>query len=398
MRTGILAAALLMLGAWQGPAVAQKSQDERIQKLEQRIRHQENRAANQDKAIVEKEREAKEAQAEKRFSNVEIGGTVEFEFVHETDYDGKSSNGLDVPTAELGVAAQMHDWVAGEVVLAWNDDDGIVEVDTATVTVARPDGMFSMVGGIQTLPFGTYEHNLLSDPLTLDIGEVGATALQFVMEGEGVSASAFVFKGANNRSGKDRIANYGVAVGFAYEGKAFDFSANAGYINDIAEAGSFQDSEDFNPDEGGAVAGAHASVMAKTGPVSLIGEYVAALKSFQGAELPFRSIEMPDPADPQNNPPVVVPLGAKPSAWSIEAALEVEMMDRSVTGAGSYQHTRQAVALGLPEHRYSFGVSVGATDNLRVGVEIVFDTDYSEADGGTGQDATAVTVQFAAEF
>ena len=402
MKIRALAAALLLLGAWQGPALAQTSQEERIRKMEQRIRYLENRVADQDKAIVDKEREAGKKQADKWFSKVEIGGAIELEVGHSNDYDGKSSNSFDAATVEIGVGAQIHDWVSGEVVLAWNGDDEKVEVDTATVTVSRPDGMFSMVGGIQTLPFGTYETNLISDPLTLDIGEVGATALQFVMEAEGVSASAFVFKGANERGGHDRIANYGLAVGFAYEGKEFELGANAGYINDIAEAGAFQDATEededgnaaFDPAVGNAVAGAHASVLAKSGPVSLSAEYVTALRSFKGAELAFRSKE----EDDGQGGTMDVPLGAKPSAWSVEAAIGFEVMKSEITAAASYQKTKQAVSLGLPESRYLIGVSVGIVEGIGVGAEIAFDKDYSVADGGTGENATAVTVQFAAEF
>ena len=215
---------------------------------------------------------------------------------------------------------------------------------------------------------------------TRDVGEVGATALQFIAEAEGVSAAAFVFKGANERGGHDRIANLGFALGFAHESDAFELSANAGYINDIAEAGAFQDSEDFDASMGSAVAGAHASIMAKLGPVSLIGEYVSALKAFKTGELDFRGS------------------GAKPSAWSLEAALGLEVMNSEITAAASYQQTKQAVKLGLPENRYLIGVSVGIVEGISVATELSFDKDYSETDEGSGKNATKLTVVFAAEF
>ncbi len=385
MKTATLAAALVLLGVWHAPAFAQTSQEERIRKLEQRIRTLENRVADQDKAAVKGAREAEKKQADKWFNKIEVGGTIELEFVHEDGFEGDATNDFDAATVELGISAQIHDWVGGEVVLAWNGDDEKVEVDTATVTIAPPDSMFSMTGGIQTMPFGTYETNLISDPLTLDIGEVGATGLQFAMAGKLFSASAFVFKGENERGGKDRISNFGFALGMAHEGDNFELGANAGYINDIAEAGAFQDSEDFDPSAGRAVGGAHASVLAKWGPVSLIGEYVTALKRFEGAELQFGGSERE-------------PVGARPSAWSVEAAVEFEVMKRTVTGAMSYQSTGEALALGLPESRYLFGVSVGITDNVGVGVELALDRDYGEDDGGTGKSATALTVQLAAEF
>ena len=400
MKIRALIAALLLLGAWQGPAVAQTSQEERIRKMEQRIRYLENRVADQDKAIVDKQREAKKAQADKWFEKVEIGGVVELEFVHTSDYEGKSDNSFEAETVEIGIAAQIHEWVGGEIVLAWDGEAETVGVDVAALTVAQPDGMFSMTGGILYVPFGTFETNLLSDPLTLDIGEARETALQFGMEAEGVSASAFVFKGGNKRGGHDRIANYGFAAGFAYEGKEFELGANASYISDIAEADGFDLDADAL-EAGKAVPGAHASVLAKWGPVSLIGEYVTALKSLQGAELGFRSKQRLDEnGNPvlDNGEPIYDPLGAKPSAWTVEAALTFEVMKSEITGAASYQRTREAVGLELPESRILVGVSVGIVEGVSAGAEIAFDKDYSEADGGTGENATGVTVRLAAEF
>lgn len=414
MRIGALAAAFVLLCAWQGSAMAQTSQDERIRKLEQRIRYLENRVADQDKAIVNKDREAKEEQADKWFSKVEIGGAVELELSAGKDYDGKSSSGFDAGTVELGVAAQVHDWVSGEIVLAWNGDDEKVEVDTATVTVAQPDGMFSFIGGIQTVPFGTYETNLISDPLTLDIGEVGATAGQFVMEAGGINASAFVFKGGNNRGGHDRIANYGFALGYAYEG-GFNLGLNASYINDIAEADGFELDGDAL-EAGRAIGGAHFSAMAGFGPVSVIAEYVTALKAFPGKELASRAAIGTDnvwgPNSNNENADDDVLTGAKPSAWSVEAALTFEVMKSEITAAASYQKTKQAFGLGLPESRYLVGVSVGIVEGVSVAGEVAFDKDYGEGvciraanDGGaykescgTGNNATTFTLLFAAEF
>lgn len=412
MRIGALAAAFVLLCAWQGSAMAQTSQEERIRKLEQRIRYLENRVANQDKAIVDKEREAEEKQADKWFSKVEISGAIELEFAAAKDYEGVSSTSFDLATADVGVAAQIHDWVSGEVVLSFDAEAETVGVDTATVTVQQPDGMLSVTGGILYVPFGTFETNLISDPLTLDIGEAREHALQLDMETGGITASGFVFKGGNNRGGDDGIANYGVALGYAHEGD-FNLGLNVSYINDIAEADGFELDADAL-EAGRAVGGAHISAMAGFGSISVIAEYVTALEAFRGDELAFNSKRALDdhgqPAVDVNNDPIFTMPGAKPSAWTVEAAITFEVMKSEITAAASYQQTKQALGLGLPESRYLVGISVGLAEGVSLAGEIAFDKDYGESvcvvgDGtsddhvcGTGGNATAFTLQFAAEF
>lgn len=405
MRIRALAAALLLLGAWQGPALAQASQEERIRKMEQRIRYLENRVANQDKAIVDKERDAKAERADKWFSKVEVSGALELELAASRDFEDASSTSFDLATADIGVAAQIHDWVSGEVVLTWDGEGEVVSIDTATLTIQQPDSVISVTGGITYVPFGTFETNLISDPLTLDIGEARETALQFDAEAENVTASAFFFKGGNNRGGRDSIANYGFAVGFAYE-RGFNLGLNASYINDIAEADGFELDGDAL-EAGSAINGAHVSAMFGFGPISVIAEYVTALKAFPGTEL-ASGVRAGDDATFGTEDDVL--LGAKPSAWTVEAAITFEVMKSEITAAASYQTTKQAFGLGLPESKYLVGVSVGIVEGVSVAGEVAFEKDYGtnvciartqDGEGdecGTGEDATVFTLQLAAEF
>ena len=147
--------------------------------MEQRIQYPEERVAVQDKVIVEKDRRISSltAREDSWFDRVEMSGVIEVEAVHEGEGDGVTAAKVSTP----GVAA--HDRGGAEAVLLYKGED--LNVDTATLTVAPPDGPWSFTAGQYTLPFGTYETNLISDPLTLEIGETGETALELGGEAEG---------------------------------------------------------------------------------------------------------------------------------------------------------------------------------------------------------------------
>lgn len=90
--------------------------------------------------------------------------------------------------------------------------------------------------------------------------------------------------------------------------------------------------------------------------------------------------------------------GAKPKAWQTELAYTTEMAEREVTLALGYQRTDEALALGLPEHRYLAAIGIGLFDYTTLSLEYRHDQDYGTADGGTDANAHQVTAQLAVEF
>ena len=271
-------------------------------------------------------------------------------------------------TAELGVAAEIHDWVGAEAVLLYDDEEEL-NVDTAILTIGPPDGPWSFTAGQYTLPFGTYETNLVSDPMPLEIGETGETAVEFGVEFEGVQGSVFAFNGANDRGGDDRISSFGAAAGWSVEYEDSAFGVNASWINDLGESDNLEEIADGDK----RVAGWTASGFASLGGVSVLGEYLTAAREFRE-------------------------VGAEPSSYALEVAYEFEVGGKGVTAAASYQRSEEAIALELPESSYLVGLSVDLVEGVALGVEWKRDNDYGEADGGTGKDADTFTTLLSAEF
>lgn len=363
-----VAAAILHL-----PAFAQDSVEERLSRMEQRIKYLEERVAAQDRAIVEKDRQISSltAMEDAWFNGVEIGGVIEVEAYRAGSYDGNSETNADVSTVELGVAAEMHDWVGAEVVLLYDDEEDL-NVDTATLTVGPPDGPWSFTAGQYTLPFGTYETNLVSDPLPLEIGETGETAIEFGVEFEGVQGSVFAFNGANDRGGDNRISSIGAAASYSVEYEDSAFGVNASWINDLGESDNLEEIAAGDK----RVAGWTASGFASLGGVSLLGEYLTAAREFREEDFS----------------------GAEPSSYALEVAYEFEVGGKGVTAAAGYQRSEEAIALELPESRYLVGLSVDLVEGVALGVEWKRDNDYGEADGGTGKDFDTFTALLSAEF
>ena len=371
-RVLLLAAAVALF--WHAPALAQQSVEERLKSMEKRIKYLEERVSAQDKVIVEKDKQiSKLTGGDNWFEAVEIGGAIEIEGAVTKPPEGDTEADLAVGTVELGVGVAVSDWVNGEVVLLWEQGEGL-DVDTATVTIGPPEGAWSITGGHLVVPFGVYETNLISDPLTLDIGETKQTAFQFDGSAGGLSGSVFVFKGDN---GDNVIEGFGIAAGYSVETESFELGVNLSYTNDLGDSDGLEVEGGEGYDR---VAGISASAALTVGSITVLGEYLGAMDTFGPDYIEFGGY------------------GAKPSAWMVEAAYGFELGGKEATLAASYQTTDEALALELPKKRVLVGLSAEVMDGLSLGFEWARDTDYGADEGGSGENTDNFSVLLAAEF
>ncbi|MDE0249949.1 MAG: LbtU family siderophore porin [Gammaproteobacteria bacterium] len=377
----------MVLSLWHLPSHAQDSVAERLADLERRIQYLEDRVATQDEVIIEKERQIAKlmehgVQVEKEegwFDAVEVGGLLEVEAAYENPYEGDSSSDAVLATMELVVTAQMTDWVGGEVVLLHEEDDTDLEVDVAIMTVGPAAGPWSFTAGQYFVPFGTFESNFISDPMTLELGETRESALQFGIESGRFQGAVYAFNGDSDEDGDDRFENLGAMIGFAAENENSEFAVNVSYISNIGDTDSLQDTIELDEDYD-SVSGWSASGMLRFGSLTFLAEYLGASEDFEAHEMEFDGD------------------GAEPSSYMLEAAYDFDLAGKSSTIAVGYQETDEALALELPEERFMLGFSIEMMEGVTLAVEGAFDDDYSVSDGGTGKDAEIVTVQLASEF
>lgn len=378
-----LAAGLVVSSTASGSAI-----EDELAAIKARLAALERQVAEQNHVIQEKDRQIQElvanpsvrerTEADHWTDRVEIGGVIEVEAGYHDPYTGDSETDLVVATVEFGIAAQINDWVAGEITLLYEEDDTPLEVDVATITVAPPEGNWFATAGQMYVPFGIYETNLVSDPLTLEIGETRETAAMFGIGSDGFGGAVYFFNGDSDKGTDNGIDRFGATAGYDHEGDNGGFAVHVGYISHIGDSDAIQDAI------GGPVVdyvgGVAVDASFSSGPFGVIAEYVAATDSFQMTELLFGTG------------------GAEPTAYNIEAAYGFELGGKAATVAIGYQGTEEALALDLPKRRIAVALSVEVMDSTTLSFEWAHDDDYDVADGGTGESANTATAQLAVEF
>lgn len=357
------------------------SLEERLETLEKRIQYLEQLVQTQDHVIREKEARITELREPEGggFQDVEVGALIEVEAGYHNDFDGESSSDIVLATAELGVSAWVNEWVAGEITLLYEEDDTPLEVDVAIITVAPPDGPWFVNAGQYYLPFGVFDTNMISDPLTLEIGETRESAIQAGFGKAGGFGSVYVFNGTNREDSDDRIDNWGANLGYGVELERFNLVASLGYINDIGDSDALQDALGTNdvPDYTG---GWSLSARVESGAFTVIGEYVTAAGEFDPGVLAFNG------------------RGAEPSAWNLEVGYGFWIGSRDAVFAVGYQGTDDGLALELPERRLVTALSVDIMEHTALSFEWAHDKDYDVGEGGTGESGDTLTTQLAVEF
>lgn len=320
------------------------------------------------------------------FNKVGISGLAEVEAGHNNPDEGDDSSDVVLATAEIGIAAEVNDWVSSEIILLYEEDETDLEVDVATVTIANPNGPGYLSGGQMYVLFGVFESNLISDPLILEIGKTRESVVLAGTEANGFAGGLYVFNGDLEADGDSQIDSYGAFVEFAQENENSSFAVNAGYISDLGDSDTLQDAIQDNIDAAAVdyddqVGGVTVSGIATFGAFNLFAEYLTATDDFETNELSFN-------AD-----------GAKPEAFNIELGYNFTLANIDMIAAVAYQGTDEAVALELPKERFAAAISAGIFENTALSLECLHDNDYSDSDGGTDEfGGTTVTAQLAVEF
>ena len=297
-----------------------------------------------------------------------LSGVVEFEAFSLDGPDGDESD-ADLATVELGIDAQITDSVAAYSLLLIEAPDHDVELDEAGLILSF--GASSLNLGKQYLPFGSFESHLISDPLTLEIGEANESAAVLGFESDAVSGSVYLFNGDVDETGEDNsVNNFGASIGYGSE----NFEIGLGYINSLVDSDSL--GEVF---EDGGIADYPAGIalhgIAEFSDYTLIGEYLTASDAFL-----FEGISV------------------EPSAYNLEVGYAFELAGKEASIALAVQGTEDSLLLELPEKRTLVGLSVAILPSTSLSFEYANNDDYSVAEGGSGEDSNTFTVQVAVEF
>ncbi|MES9868743.1 MAG: LbtU family siderophore porin [Sedimenticola sp.] len=369
MKKTVLAVAIASTMASSGNLMAASLED-RLMAMEKRINYLEQRVQSQDQVIQDKDAELRELKGGSDtpwFQKVGIGGAIEVE-ANSVSTDGSpDTSDVVAATVELGITAQVNDWVSAEFVAKYSEDtdnadadsDNDFNVDTAMVAIANPDANWFVNAGHYTMPFGAYSTNMLADPLTLNMGETGDTAIEVGIDNDGLGASIYIFQGDN----ETETNSFGAQITYSTEGENFSFTGHLGYINNIGETDGI--SGDSNETAGWVV-----SAELTTGPFTVIGEYITASDN-------------------------VSALGnAEPSAYNLEVGYGFDVAGMPATIALGVQGTDEASHSGvdLAEERVIGAFTLEIQEGTTVGLEFINDEAYD------GTETDTVTGKLAVEF
>ncbi len=307
------------------------------------------------------------------------------------DYDDpaledEDASDLALATMELGVDAAINDYVSGHALFLWEEDDTEpVDLDEGFITLTGGDGFPGyLTAGKMYVPFGNFASNMVSDPLTLELGETRESAVMAGLEEKGFYGSVYLFNGDADRSGEDsHVDNYGAQAGFAMETRAFNLDMGASYITNIADAdaweGVFGDLEDAagenvaldDPVPG---LGVHATM--GTRPFVLIAEYITALD---------------EPGFVRDSDGSALATVEAISAWNAEFGYCFDLGGRPAIAALAYQGSRDAGDL-LPETRLMGSVGVEIYEAASLALE------YFHDEFENNDEADVITAQLAVAF
>jgi len=355
----------------------------RVSQLEEETKHASGPGTVSDTALEKKitkiyeQKMEGEGLAQKINKYVTFSGAIEVEASAAEDFAGADSSGFELATVELGFDAQVTDWASGHILVLYEEggDDDVV-IDEGYITLGNMEQFpLYLTAGRMYVPFGNFESNMISDPLTLEIAETQETALQVGFEASGAYGSVFAFNGDTNEGGDDsQIEQFGANLGYTYEQEGFSLDVGISYMNSMGDSdglsGILEEEDMLDVDY---VDGFGAYAIANVGPISLIGEYITALDDF---------------GDEDNS---------QPMSFNVEAGYTFDLSGMESTVAVAYQGTDD-MAGNLPESRILASFGIGIFEGTTLAFEYAHDEDYDVADGGTDESADTFTAQLAYEF
>lgn len=316
---------------------------------------------------------------------VSLDGLVKIQSVYHQDYQEHEASDIIAHTVALGLTARVHEWSTARLSLLYEERLPEVltplEIDEAFITLGNSTvtPIFLTMGQMY-VPFGRFESNLVSYPLTYEMAITREQAVQLGFNSAGISGSIYGFNGNTNDDNNDTIDHYGGHLGLAQETDSRSYDMGVGYINDIGASFTIAGVLPENPTEYDYVDGLSVHLILTQGDISLIGEYITAWTEFKVNHFAFAG------------------QGAKPQAWNLEAAYRFNVSGKKLTLAAGYQATEEVLALNLPQSRILAALSWAMNDNTTLGLEYALDEDYDLAEGGTGESAETATLQLAVEF
>ena len=231
---------------------------------------------------------------------------------------------------------------------------------------ALHDSRLDILFGRQALPFGVYDSNMFTFPLTYDLGYTNLDkVIRANSQLDQLELSAYIFKGRSEKPEEtgDHKDGFGLSAGYFLD----NFEIGAGFLSNLAES-----DEAFTHDVAEKIPGIAVNGSLKIDDVVLIAEHIAAIKHFQ-----------PDDLDEE------ITEAARPSATHLEASF---ILPNAAILTTMWTETNEAEELGLSKSIYGAAYSQQIYKSVFGSIEIVRDRDYD------GLDETIFSISITLDF
>ncbi|MDH5785652.1 MAG: LbtU family siderophore porin [Chromatiales bacterium] len=316
-------------------------------------------------------------------ADVNISGALEVEVSSGDNFAGGTTTDIVLATAAVGLEAEINNRISATVNFLYEEDDTPFGLDEGFIDM-KLDEESTITMGRTFVPFGNYDSYMVSDPMTLEIGETSETAFIYQSVKNNLSGTIYLFNGDAERNvnidpftlelTNDDELDYG--VDFTYSDR--EMSVGVSYISNIADSDGLS----------GATAGPYANVKSavpgyalsvayQSGRLGLRGQYVTADGELSNGDLGG----------------AVVGNKVRPSAANGEVAYQ---MDNNMTVAASYQVISSTIAFtGLPKYITSVALSYQPIAGMDLGIEYASKEDHQMYGSNT---ADQFTINMAVEF
>jgi len=313
---------------------------------------------------------------------VKVSGLLETEVMlsnSKTAADSKKSSDTVLATVELHFDAKLSDMVSGHVMLLHEEDETPFGLDEATITIGKEAGL-SFTMGQMYLPFGVFDTNMVSDPMTLEMGEIRESAMMLTYSAGEYSSSVYLFNGNVHKGDTTKLEHKGISLKYEHDAINVGFD----YLSSMVESEALQalmvdpnvTPEAYLPIDK-YIAGTAFHAIYRGDTFSIIVERVAAMDKFAASD---------GETAPNANDGALA--NKKPVTTNVEFGYDIN----GNTIGLALQGSKDAEGI-FPKKKILLALSRTIFDKVGLGVELAKTTDYNEDNTDT-----TIVGHFAIEF
>jgi hypothetical protein len=354
-------------------------------------------------------------------SHLLLSGVVEGQANYKSTGGGKNNSDIDITNAGLDAyILGPSTWTTGLISIRYDNSIGAQEgslsmnartqnsrvvIDKAFIVLGdfTKSPVYGTIGQMY-VPFGQFSSTMISNPITKLMFRTQDRAVLVGYQGQCANSfygSAFAFKGDSRVGSVNRINNGGANLGYRFDTRYFSGNFGGGYIANIADSQGMQNNglgavyvppainvPASTPVFGGfgAIAGTGSETLVhrvaaydvrglfsigKT--VDVIAEFITAASQFSKADLTMNSH------------------GARPKALNSEIAYTFQSLPKPTSISLGYGMSKDALALGMPQSRWSTTVNTSIWRNTLQSLEFRHDNNYAESAVSSGSDIVGPT-------